>query len=97
VPAGTTDAGGAVFATGDDGSMALLLALAAGVLGLTLSPVAEILIAKLLPRLGSLPALPIRIMTAALTGLACAAFSWNKPCPPRFHIPGRAGCTARPD
>ncbi|RDV09883.1 prepilin peptidase [Arthrobacter sp. RT-1] len=33
------------------------------------------LIAKHLPRLGGLPALPVRITTAALTGLACAAFT----------------------
>jgi leader peptidase (prepilin peptidase) / N-methyltransferase len=40
-----------------------------------LSPVAEVLIAKQLPRLGGLPTLPIRIATATLTGLACAAFT----------------------
>jgi leader peptidase (prepilin peptidase) / N-methyltransferase len=64
-----------VLAVGNDGFATWLLAIGAGVLGLALSPVAEILIAKHLPRLGSLPALPIRITTAALTGLACAVFS----------------------
>ncbi|MDF2049764.1 prepilin peptidase [Arthrobacter sp. Cr_A7] len=60
---------------GNDGSAVWLLAFGAGLLGLALSPVAEMLIAKHLPRLGSLPTLPVRITTAALTGLVCAAFS----------------------
>jgi leader peptidase (prepilin peptidase)/N-methyltransferase len=42
---------------------------------MVLSPAAEALIAKQLPRLGSLPTLRVRITTAALTGLTCAAFS----------------------
>jgi leader peptidase (prepilin peptidase) / N-methyltransferase len=45
-----------------------------GALGLVLCPVAEVLIAKYLPRLGGLPTIPVRITTAAVTGLACAAF-----------------------
>lgn len=64
-----------MFAIGNDGSAAWLLAIGAGLFGLALSPVAEILIARRLPRLGGLPAFPIRITTAALTGLACAVFS----------------------
>jgi leader peptidase (prepilin peptidase)/N-methyltransferase len=44
-------------------------------LGFALSPIAEILIAKQLPRLGALPTLPVRITTAVLTGLACGAFT----------------------
>ncbi|MGX5715247.1 prepilin peptidase [Arthrobacter sp. MAHUQ-56] len=36
---------------------------------------AEVLISKRLPRLGGLPALPVRITTAAITGVACAAFA----------------------
>jgi leader peptidase (prepilin peptidase)/N-methyltransferase len=64
-----------VFATGDDGYAGWLLVVGAAVLGLALSPAAEVLIAKHLSRLGGLPALPVRITTAALTGLACAAFS----------------------
>ena len=64
-----------MFAIGNDGSAAWLLAIGAGLFGLALSPVAEILIARRLPRLGGLPAFPIRITTAMLTALLCAAFS----------------------
>lgn len=64
-----------MLAVGNDGSATWLLAIGAGILGLALSPVAEVLIARRLPWLGGLPALPIRVTTAALTGLACAAFS----------------------
>ncbi|WP_223992249.1 prepilin peptidase [Arthrobacter sp. NicSoilB11] len=45
-----------------------------GLLGLFLSPVAELLISRLLPRLGGLPTLRVRTTTAAITGAACAAF-----------------------
>ncbi|TLM85716.1 prepilin peptidase [Pseudarthrobacter sp. NamE2] len=44
-------------------------------LGCVLSPATEALIARRLPRLGRLPSLPVRITTAALTGLVCAAFA----------------------
>ncbi|MFD2361993.1 MULTISPECIES: prepilin peptidase [unclassified Arthrobacter] len=44
-------------------------------MGAALSPLAEVLISKRLPRLGGLPGLPARITTAALTGLTCAAFA----------------------
>jgi hypothetical protein len=64
-----------VFGMGSDGSPAWLLVLGAGFVGLILSPIAEILIVKCIPRLGALPTLPIRITTAALTALVCAAFS----------------------
>jgi leader peptidase (prepilin peptidase)/N-methyltransferase len=64
-----------VLGTGSDGSPEWLLLLGAGFVGLILSPITEILIAKCIPRLGALPALPVRIITAALTGLASAAFS----------------------
>lgn len=64
-----------MFTTGDAGVAAWQFVLMAGVLGLTLSPVAEVLIAKHLPRLGGLPTLSVRITAAALTGLACAAFT----------------------
>jgi len=53
----------------------LLLVLAAALLGAALSPIAEMLIARLLPRLGDAPRPRTRITTAALTGLACAAFA----------------------
>ncbi|WP_223252923.1 prepilin peptidase [Arthrobacter sp. AFG7.2] len=52
-----------------------MFVLGAAVLGLALSPVAEVLIAKYLPRLGSLPTFRIRMTTAALTGLVLVAFS----------------------
>ncbi len=64
-----------MFTSGYAGSAPWLLVFGAGTLGLVLSPVAEILIAKYLHRLGGLPTLPIRITTAALTSVACAAFS----------------------
>ena len=64
-----------MFAIGESGSPPWLFVLGMGVLGLALSPLTEILIAKRLPRVGCLPPLPTRITTAVLTGIACAAFS----------------------
>lgn len=61
--------------SGDFNVAGLLMVLAIGLAGCLLSPVAEILIAKLLPRLGGTPALRTRLATGALTGLACAAFT----------------------
>lgn len=49
------------------------MVVAIGLLGLFLSPVAELLISRLLPRLGGLPTLRVRITTAAITGAACVA------------------------
>ena len=63
-----------MFTSGDAGAASWLFALVAGILGLALSPVAENLVAKYLPRLGGHPTAGVRITTAALTGLACAAF-----------------------
>ncbi|WP_091721891.1 prepilin peptidase [Pseudarthrobacter equi] len=57
----------------------------AAVLGAALSPAAEVLIARLLPRLGGVSSPSIRITTAALTGFICVAFalrfgvSWTLP------------------
>ncbi|MEW1809492.1 prepilin peptidase [Pseudarthrobacter phenanthrenivorans] len=51
------------------------MVIAIGLLGCLLSPAAEILIARLLPRLGPLPAPRVRITTAAVTGAACVAFA----------------------
>lgn len=48
------------------------LVVVAGLLGLLLSPVTEILIARFLPRLGGLPSAGIRITTAAITALLFA-------------------------
>jgi leader peptidase (prepilin peptidase)/N-methyltransferase len=67
--------GVAVLAVVNGESAGWLLVLGAGVLGSVLSPVIELFIARHLPRLGGLPNLPVRITTAALTGLACTAFS----------------------
>ncbi|MFJ6079095.1 prepilin peptidase [Pseudarthrobacter sp. NPDC092419] len=57
------------------GDVSPWLSLGAAVLGFVLSPLAELLIARTMPRLGDLPALPVRITTAAVTGAACAAFA----------------------
>lgn len=64
-----------MFASGIDGSAGWLLVVSATLLGVALSPLSEILIASRLPRVGGLPGLPIRITTAALTGLLFGAFS----------------------
>ncbi|KSU78936.1 leader peptidase (prepilin peptidase) / N-methyltransferase [Pseudarthrobacter enclensis] len=56
-------------------SISVLLVLTTALLGVALSPIAEVLIAKLLPRLGSVPRLQVRIMTAVLTAIACAVFA----------------------
>lgn len=48
-------------------------AVAAGLLGAVLCTVTELLIARLLPRLGGLPSSKTKITTAALTGVLCAA------------------------
>lgn len=63
-----------VSAVGGDSAGWLMVA-GIGLLGCFLSPVAELLVARLLPRLGCLPAPRIRITTAAVTGTACAAFA----------------------
>lgn len=52
-----------------------LFALAMGLLGILLSPLAELLIARALPRLGGLPPLTTRITTAVLTGLLCGTLA----------------------
>lgn len=56
-------------------SISVLLVLTAALLGAALSPIAEVLIAKLLPRLGDVPRLQVRITTAVLTTVACAVFA----------------------
>lgn len=75
--AGLTDAGDAVMLMPSGEASLWFLMAGAAVLGLSLAPVAELLIAKALPRLGALPALPVRITTAAVTGAACAAFAFR--------------------
>ena len=54
---------------------AVLLIVGAGLLGAAISPIAEKVIARLLPRLGEVPRLQARITTAAVTAVACAAFA----------------------
>lgn len=56
-------------------SSSLLLVLGIGLVGSILSPITELLIAKLLPRLGGLPTIRTRITSAGLTGFACVAFA----------------------
>ena len=52
-----------------------LFVLGVGVLGTLLGVLTELLIARLLPRLGGLPSLRSRITTAVLTGALCAALA----------------------
>jgi len=52
-----------------------LFAVAVGLLGILLSPLAELLIARTLPRLGGLPGARTRITTAALTGVLCGTLA----------------------
>ena len=59
------------------GSTVLLFVAGIGLLGLILSPLAELLIAKFLPRIGGLPTVRARIMTAVITCALCAAFAFR--------------------
>ncbi|MEV7660805.1 prepilin peptidase [Paenarthrobacter sp. NPDC089316] len=54
-------------------AMPLLLALA----GLLLGPLCEVLIARMLPRLGGLPSPKVRITTAAVTALLFGLLGWR--------------------
>lgn len=62
---------------GDAGAAGPLFVAVIGVVGLILSPLAELVIAKLLPRVGGLPASSARITTAAITAALCAAFAFR--------------------
>ena len=62
---------------GEAGSAGPLFVAAIGLLGLILSPSTELLIAKLLPRVGPMPGLGTRITTAAITAVLCAAFAFR--------------------
>ncbi|MDP9997761.1 prepilin peptidase [Pseudarthrobacter sulfonivorans] len=59
------------------GSTVPLFVASIGLLGLILSPIAELLIDRLLPRIGGLPSTRIRMATAVITGALCAAFAWR--------------------
>ncbi|MHA7289866.1 prepilin peptidase [Arthrobacter sp. MDT3-24] len=48
-----------------------------GLLGFILAPLAELVIARLLPRIGGLPATRVRVTTAIITSLVCAAFAFR--------------------
>lgn len=62
---------------GDAGSVEPLFVAAIGSSGLILSPLTELLIARLLRRLGPLPRLGARITTATITAALCAAFGFR--------------------
>ncbi|MDR6413626.1 prepilin peptidase [Pseudarthrobacter sulfonivorans] len=62
---------------GNAGSTLPLFVAGIGLLGLILSPLADSLIARLLPRIGGLPATRVRMSTALITGLLSAAFAWR--------------------
>ncbi|WP_248759604.1 prepilin peptidase [Pseudarthrobacter sp. SSS035] len=62
---------------GDAGSSGLLFVATIGLLGIILSALTELLIAKHLPRVGPLPAIGARITTAAITAALCAAFAFR--------------------
>lgn len=62
---------------GDAGTAGPLFVAIIGLVGFILSPVAELLTARLLPRLGSLPVVHARITTAAITAFLCAAFAFR--------------------
>lgn len=61
----------------DAGSSGPLFVSVIGLLGLILSPLAELLIARLLPRVGPVPGVRARISTAAITVALCAAFAFR--------------------
>jgi leader peptidase (prepilin peptidase)/N-methyltransferase len=67
-PAGIAANAGPLFALAP-------FAAAIGLLGILLSPLAELLIARVLPRLGGLPSVRTRITTATITGLLCGALA----------------------
>jgi leader peptidase (prepilin peptidase)/N-methyltransferase len=69
--------GDSMTTLGYAGSTVPLFVAGIGIMGLILSPIVELLIAKLLPRIGGVPSLRIRITTAAVTGVLCAAFAWR--------------------
>jgi leader peptidase (prepilin peptidase)/N-methyltransferase len=66
-----------VISSGTAGTAGPLLIAGMALLGFILSPLSEQAIAKLLPRLGGLPSTQIRITTAAITGVMCAALAFR--------------------
>lgn len=66
-----------MFAMGHEVSAVWFNVVGMALLGCIISPAAEVLIARGIPRLGGIPPLSTRIMTAALTGIVCAAFAFR--------------------
>jgi leader peptidase (prepilin peptidase)/N-methyltransferase len=64
-----------VISLGNDGSAGPLFVAGIGLLGFILAPLADLAIARLLPRLGGLPATRVRVATAAVTAAVCIAFA----------------------
>lgn len=59
------------------GSVAPLFAAGIGLLGFILAPLVELVISRLLPRLGGLPSPRVRLTTTAVTAVLCAAFAFR--------------------
>lgn len=66
-----------MLSLGNTGGAAPLFVAGIGLLGLILSPLIELLIAKMLPRVGPMPGTRARITTAAITAAVCAAFAYR--------------------
>jgi leader peptidase (prepilin peptidase)/N-methyltransferase len=66
-----------VISWGNAGSAGPLFVAVIGLLGFILAPMAELVIARLLPRLGGLPAIRVRVTTAAVTVAVCVAFAFR--------------------
>lgn len=75
MPAQSTQGDAVLSAAANGDPTSVLAVLGIGLIGCILSPIAELLISRLLPRLGGPPRLQTRVTTAALTGLACVAFA----------------------
>lgn len=69
---------------GDAGSAGPLFVAVISLVGLILSPLAELLVAKMLPRVGPMPGMHARITTAAITAALCAAFALRFGAEPRL-------------
>lgn len=59
------------------GPAVLAFVAGAGILGLILSPLTDLLIVRTLPRFGSLPGVRTRITTAAISAVLCATFAFR--------------------
>lgn len=66
-----------MFPAGLTDSSWLLFTAAAGVLGSIACFATELTVVRFVPRLGGLPSLSVRIATAALTGVLCAALAFR--------------------